>query len=83
MGVNLSRWRGRLLDLQVDLAGAAINDLWGDSGRRSRLRGRGHGNANDLGVSILLDRGFLRNGFLGKGFRCRRLLCAVTRLRVL
>jgi len=78
VGVNLSWWRGRLVDLQVDLARAAINDLWGDSGRRSSLRGRGHGNANDLAVSILLDC-----GFLGWGFRCRRLLCAVTRLRIL
>ena len=78
MRVNFLGRRRRLVYLQIDLTGAAIYNLWSNCGRRSSLRGRRHGDANDLAGSLLLDL-----DFLGWRLRCRRLLCAVARLRVL
>ena len=52
--MNLLGRSGRLLDLQVNLAWAAVDDSWGDCGGRCRLGRRRQGKANDLGLSLLL-----------------------------
>ena len=63
--MNLLGRSGRLLDLQVNLAWAAVDDSWGDCGGRCRLGRRRQGKANDLGLSLLLGlragAGFLRS----------------------
>ena len=62
--MNLLGRSGRLLDLQVNLAWAAVDDSWGDCGGRCRLGRRRQGKANDLGLSLLLrlraGAGFIR-----------------------
>ena len=55
---------GRLLNLQVNFAGAAVDDCWGDCGGRCRLGRRRQGKANDLGLSLLLWL-LAGGGFLG------------------
>ena len=70
--MNLLGRSGRLLDLQVNLAWAAVDDSWGDCGGRCRLGRRRQGKANDLGLSLLLG---LR---AGAGF-LRRFSCAWAR----
>ena len=45
---------GRLFDLKVNFAWAAVDDSWGDCGGRCRLGRRRQGKANDLGLSLLL-----------------------------
>ena len=55
--MNLLGRGGRLFDLEVNFAWAAVDDSRGDCGGRCRLGRRRQGKANDLGLSLLLGLG--------------------------